>query len=167
MKGDRFSADKIDPTLCTHLVYSRANIDDKTLVLKIGDEKIDIIDKGYENVLALKIKNPVLKVMIAIGGQDIEEDYSRLNSDPEKIKTFVTSAVNFLQKHKFDGFHFELQYLYSSEQLDGVTSLLTALKVAFEGNYLLSANVHITYGKFALYFFFIKHGTIIEITFAM
>lgn len=164
MKGDRFSADKIDPTLCTHLVYSRANIDDEKLVMKIGDEKID---KGYENVLALKIKNPALKVMIAIGGQDIEENYSRLNSDPEKIKTFVTSAINFLQKHKFDGLHFELQYLYSSEQLDGVTSLLTAIKFAFEGNYLLSANVHITHGKFALYFCFIKHGTIIEITFAM
>lgn len=108
--------------------------------MTIGNEKIDIIDKGYENIVALKYQNPKLKVMIALGGWGISEKYLRLHSDPEKFQIFVESALDFLQRYKFDGIHFELQFLRN--QKHGITKLLTALNEAFKSrSYLLSATL--------------------------
>lgn len=136
----RFTIENVDPSLCTHLVYSKARIDNITFALKIGNEKIDITEKGYENAIALKRQNPELKVMIALGGWDVSETYFRLHSDQENIQTFVESAVSFLERYKFDGIHFEFQFLRN--QKDGITNLLTALNDAFQSrNYLLSATL--------------------------
>lgn len=141
LKGaGKFTADKIDTSKCTHLVYSTAKIDDTTFSMTIGNEKIDITDKGYEKVLALKKQNPELKVMIHIGEPYIKDKYQDLFTSPDRINTFVKSAVDFLQTYRFDGIHFDLQDLITDRV--GVTSLFTALNESFTGkNYLLSATV--------------------------
>lgn len=119
-------------------MYSTARIDDTRFVMTTGNEKIDITDKGYEKILALKKVNPELKVMILIGEPNVEDKYRNLFSSHNGIETFVKSALAFLQTYGFDGIHFNLQDLLGERK--GVTSLFTALSEAFAGkNYLLSA----------------------------
>ena len=53
----RFAADNVDPKLCTHLIYAFATLKDHRLAA--SDEK-DI--ENYQKVIALREKNPDLKV---------------------------------------------------------------------------------------------------------
>lgn len=151
--GAQYEPDYIDPSLCTHLIYSTARIDD-TFVMIVGDEKIDIENSGYEKMVALKKENPKLKVMISLGDGDTNEKYINLHSDPKKIKRFVESAVNFLERYGFDGIHLDFLTLYSADHQGDVPALLRALNDAFESKkYLISATVfnghglELSYGK--------------------
>ena len=64
----RFGPKDIDPGMCTHLIYSFAGLDNQTLEIVSLDPGADIDEGGYRNVIALKEKNPDLKVMLAVGG---------------------------------------------------------------------------------------------------
>lgn len=113
--------------------------------MTIGNEEIDIIDKGYEKIVTLKNYNPQLKVMIALGGWELDvEQQARLHSDPENIKTFVNSVDNFLSRHGFDGIHFDFEpILIFRHEKEGVKPLLNALNDVLKSkNYLLSAAVN-------------------------
>ena len=63
-----FGPKDIDPEMCTHLIYSFAGLDNKTLEIISLDPKADIEQGGYRDVIALKEKNTNLKVMLAVGG---------------------------------------------------------------------------------------------------
>lgn len=52
----RFSPDNIDPTLCTHVIYAFGLLKDNRLTVE------DKEDENYAKVVALKEKNPNLKV---------------------------------------------------------------------------------------------------------
>ena len=64
----RFGPRDIDPEMCTHLIYSFAGLDNQTLEIVSLDPFADIEQGGYRDVVALKEKNPKLKVMLAVGG---------------------------------------------------------------------------------------------------
>ena len=106
--------DQIDASLCTHYIYAFAKLNNATYSIDIYDPQADIVNKGYEKFVALKIRNPAIKTMIAIGGwTDSESDkYSQLVADSTKIATFVDSVVRFLQLYKFDGLDFDWEYPY-------------------------------------------------------
>jgi chitinase len=54
----KFTPENVDPLLCTHVIYAFATLKDHKLVA--ADEK-DI--EMYERVVALREKNPNLKVL--------------------------------------------------------------------------------------------------------
>ena len=58
----------IDPTLCTHFIYSFAVLDDQTLTMKVYDTWVDLDLKGFEMFVNLKKQYPNKKFMIALGG---------------------------------------------------------------------------------------------------
>lgn len=130
----------------THAIYAFAVLDATTLKIKVYDSWADIDLKGYANFVALKTKNPNLKVMIAIGGWNDSNDgsgkYSRLVASSTNINTFVTSAVAFLRQYKFDGLDLDWEYPTTAADKTGFKNLIVALKTAFKPyGFLLSAAV--------------------------
>ena len=117
----KFSVDDIDPTLCTHIVYSFAVLDPNTHVLKAHDPWLDLDRSGgfrgwnlggFSKFTALKKKHPNVKFMLALGGWKDSEisKYSKLLASEDKIENFVRHAVTFLQIYGFDGLDLDFKY---------------------------------------------------------
>ncbi|CAF4926404.1 unnamed protein product [Rotaria sp. Silwood1] len=85
-----------------------AGIDNRTLLIrKIEDNDEDL----YKRVNALKIRNPKLKTLLAVGGWNMKSyAFSTMVHDSEKRRKFVFDAINFLRKHKFDGLEVDWEY---------------------------------------------------------
>ena len=61
--------------------------------------------------MALKEKNPDLKVMLAVGGwAEGGKKYSDMANTAESRTRFVKSAVAFIKKHGFDGLDYDWEY---------------------------------------------------------
>ena len=94
----KFVPEDIDPTLCTHVVYGFATLDQSQLVIKPFDQWVDIDNGFYKKVTDLRRHG--VKVSIAIGGwKDSKGDkYSRLvNKYGHKRHFFLVPfySVNF------------------------------------------------------------------------
>ena len=136
----QFTVDKIDPNLCTHVLYASANIDSETYTIKIRDDRADIDNKGYEKFVALKINNPNLKVMISVKDFSGVDNYRELVTNNSNIDAFVESAVAFLKLYKFDGLDWNYWTPLSGADAPGYANLMVALKTAFRPHgYLLSS----------------------------
>jgi len=109
----KFTPDNIDPTLCTHLIYSFAGLENHNWTIKSLDPWMDLEDglKGFRKTTDLKLTHPHLKVTLAIGGwNEGSEKYSKMAADPAARKYFASSALNFIKKHKFDGLDLDWEY---------------------------------------------------------
>ncbi|XP_065309332.1 chitinase-3-like protein 1 isoform X1 [Dermacentor albipictus] len=109
----KFSVDQIDPSLCTHLVYAFAKLDNG--VIAAFDAYLDLKDNYglgmYEKVNKLKAAYPHLKTLLAIGGwNEGSEKYSRMASTPEGRQRFARSVLDFIDKHGFDGLDLDWEY---------------------------------------------------------
>ena len=133
--GDgKYVVDDVDPSLCTHVIYAFAKLDGTSYTIQPDDETVDIDNGFYEKFVYLKLKNPKLITMIAIGGFDDSNDgdkYSRLVRSSTNMRTFVNSVTSFLQEHKFDGLDFDWQYPSTASDKSGFASLLRSLQSAF------------------------------------
>ena len=107
-KGKYMPSD-IDSTLCTHIVYGFAVLDDVQLILKPHDTWADLDNKFYEKVTELKSKGK--KVTLALGGwNDSKEKYSRLVGSATSRKNFIDHVVPFIKKYNFDGLDLDWEY---------------------------------------------------------
>ena len=62
----------------------------------------------YSRMMALKRKNPQLKVSLAVGGWNVgSEPFSKIVHSQSNRNYFIQSTVNFLIKNKFDGLDLE------------------------------------------------------------
>ena len=65
----KFFPDNIDPSLCTHIIYSFANLTNYELAAyDRNDENMELSKGLYQKTIDLKLKNPSLKVLLAVGG---------------------------------------------------------------------------------------------------
>ncbi|XP_013788216.1 probable chitinase 10 [Limulus polyphemus] len=110
--GGRFLPEDIDPTLCTHINYAFATLDSTSLTLKPFDSWADIENNFYERVVALKNRNPRLRVLLALGGwtDSAGDKYTRLTASATKRRNFIQQAVHFLQQHHFDGLDLDWEF---------------------------------------------------------
>lgn len=111
----KFGIENLDPSLCTHLVYAFAGLNESTSTIKSLDPFNDLEEdygKGtYKKMTSLKSQYPGLKVTLAIGGwNEGSQKYSDLAASPSKRKTFVESVVVFLKKFNFDGLDLDWEY---------------------------------------------------------
>merc|ERR1712071_464680 len=65
-----FTWENIDPTLCTHIIYSFAGMNNNTFEVNSLDPNLDLEKDGgqYRKIINLKKNQPNLKVLIAVGG---------------------------------------------------------------------------------------------------
>ncbi|KAG7160183.1 chitinase 2-like 3 [Homarus americanus] len=107
----KFNIENIDPTLCTSLIYSFVGLDETSLTIKSLDPEYDFNKKALERFVNMKSLNPRLKVLVAIGGwTEGSKKYSAMAKTAASRKTFIKSAVKFIQEHKFDGLDLDWEY---------------------------------------------------------
>ncbi|XP_050409461.1 chitinase-like protein 4 [Patella vulgata] len=105
----RFVPSDIDPTLCTHIVYSFANVSG----LELTDVNSNDRTPGglYEQTIALKQKNPDLKILLAVGGWEIgSEPFKELASTWQNRNTFSKNVVKYLRQYGFDGLDMDWEF---------------------------------------------------------
>ncbi|XP_017893236.1 probable chitinase 10 [Ceratina calcarata] len=125
----KFVPEDIDPTLCTHVVYAFATL--KNHLLTAENEK----DKEmYERLIALRDKNPDIKILLAIGGWAFgSTPFKELTSNTFRMNQFVYEAIEFLREYKFDGLDVDWEYPRGSDDRAAYVNLLKELRLAFEG----------------------------------
>lgn len=147
----KFGVEDIDPFLCTHLIYAFMGIEE-TGQLRVIDVYLDLEENsGRGNIKsfnALKLKNPVLKTLVAVGGwNEGSKRFSLVARDPSKREKFVDDVVRFLQRHGFDGLDLDWEYPGQRHSLDNEdrSNYITFLKELKEGlepfGFILSAAV--------------------------
>jgi len=96
-----------------------------------------ISDASPSNVadfVALKTKNPTLKMLVSMGSKVDSNDgtnkYSKLVSSSANIAAFSSKVLTFLSKYGFDGLDVNWQYPSSPADQLGFYDLITALRSA-------------------------------------
>ncbi|CAK1548864.1 unnamed protein product [Leptosia nina] len=145
----KFEQSDLEPSLCTHLVYSFAGLNENTNSIKSLDPWQDLEDNygraGYKRMVALKERYPHLKVTLAIGGwNEGSIKYSKMAASAETRSKFVQSVLFFLDKYNFDGLDLDWEYPAKRdgrpEDKANYVSLVKDLKEAFEPKgYILTA----------------------------
>lgn len=145
----KYDIGDLEPSLCTHLVYSFAGLDESTNTIKVMDPWQDIEKNngqvGYKGFVGLKQRYPHLKVTIAIGGwNEGSLKYSKMAASEENRKTFIASVMAFLDNYKFDGLDLDWEYPARRdgrpEDKANYVTLVKELSEAFQPKkYLLTA----------------------------
>lgn len=136
----KFAIEYIDPRLCTHMIYTFVGISTEGEV-KVLDSWQDLPDNygkdGFGRFNKLREISPTTKTLVAIGGwNEGSAKYSQVVSNDALRHKFVNNVVQFVKKHKFDGFDVDWEY---PNQRGGVPAdkenyvkLLAELRQAFD-----------------------------------
>ncbi|CAH1162865.1 unnamed protein product [Phaedon cochleariae] len=130
----------LDPSLCTHLNYAFVRLDEKGN-LYFGNEYLDITKGYYERTVALKERNPKLKVLLSVGDTDAAV-FSKVAASHVTRRVLVNSTVDWLTRYSFDGLdvHWEKP---APDDAENFVNLLRDLREAFDSRgWLLSAAVY-------------------------
>lgn len=118
--------DAIDPFLCTHVIYSFANI---------SNDEIDTWEWNdvtlYDTLNTLKDRNPGLKTLLSVGGWNFgSQRFSDIASNSRRRRTFIKSVPPFLRTYGFDGL--DLAWLYPGRRnKQHFTALVKEMKAEF------------------------------------
>lgn len=140
----KFEVSNIDPTICTHIIYSFMGAKEDGSVTYL-DSYLDLSEnwgKGYiDKFIALKSQNPSVKLMMSIGGWNAESAvYSKIAATATGRETFAQNVLNMINKHGFDGFDFDWEYpaqrnsVYGSADKANFVALLQTLKSKLAAN---------------------------------
>lgn len=118
--------DAIDPFLCTHVIYSFANISNNEInTWEWNDVTL------YDTLNTLKNRNPNLKTLLSVGGWNFgSQRFSKIASKTQSRRTFIKSVPPFLRTHGFDGL--DLAWLYPGwRDKRHLTTLVKEMKAEF------------------------------------
>ncbi|CAF1004981.1 unnamed protein product, partial [Didymodactylos carnosus] len=98
----KFSKEDIDPNLCTHIIYSFAQVSGNSLATYDGSDN---------RKTSLKALNPDLKVILAVGGWNHgSQPFTQMVATPQSRTEFVKNSYNFIKEHGFDGLDLDWEY---------------------------------------------------------
>ncbi|XP_046398093.1 probable chitinase 2 [Ischnura elegans] len=137
----KFDVEDIDPYICTHVIYEFAGLS-ATQGTIISLDRVNDLDENhgkgaFTRFTKLKEKNPDLKTLLAIGGwNEASKKYSDMVSNTSSRKTFLGSAVKFLNKYNFDGLDFDWQYPTQNggkpEDKENFVTFLSEMRTLFD-----------------------------------
>nr|AJF93646.1 chitinase 2 [Panonychus citri] len=142
--------ENIDPTLCTHLVYTFAGLDSDSKIKSI-DPTIDLDQptgkSGYRRFNQLKKINTNLKTLIGVGGwNEGSIRYSSMAANYSARKIFASSILTFLDTYGFDGVDLAWEFPSArggnpQDKQSYVTLIRDLVEVLKPKNYLITASV--------------------------
>jgi len=96
-----------DPREVTVIDYAFAVVaPDGTLVL--DDTTKD--GASLDRIVAMKARNPGLRVMLSVGGWTRSDRFSDMAADPAARSRFIASALALLERHRLDGIDIDWEY---------------------------------------------------------
>ncbi|XP_018570991.1 probable chitinase 2 [Anoplophora glabripennis] len=110
-----FTIEHLEPSLCTHVIYSFAGLSVKNNSIRSLDPWQDLTEdhgkSGYQRITMLRNRYPHLKVTLAIGGwNEGSSNYSQLAANPVRRSEFVSNALEFVKKYHFDGLDLDWEF---------------------------------------------------------
>lgn len=97
-----YTAQDIDPFLCTHINYAFAQLTNGQLAAMYPT--IELGSGGmFEQVTGLKKINPNLKIILSVGGWGVTTDFSNIVNSPTGLASFISNSITFLKTNNFDG----------------------------------------------------------------
>ncbi|CAG7942048.1 unnamed protein product [Penicillium salamii] len=148
------SPEDIPIRMLTHVFFSFGFIAPGTF--KIENMK-DFQPSLFGRVTDLKMKNPDLKVVIALGGWThndpgpYQKVFSDMASTAANRKKFIQNILGFMTQYGFDGVDIDWEYPGAEdrggipEDGENFTLLLQDLKAAFDGRYILTFTIPTSY----------------------
>jgi len=145
-KPASYFPEDIDPQLCTHVIFAFAKINEASELepFEWNDDSTDWSRGMYNRTIELKKKNRKLKVLIAVGGWNLNSlPFSNMAQDDMLRGKFVRKSVNFLKKRQFDGLDIDWEYPanrdteHRPDDKQAFTLLCQDLSSAFEPHGLL------------------------------
>lgn len=130
--GDTAHINSFDPLMLTHIIFSFCRLDGNRLHVKNGMDTLRI-----QKLVALKEKNPALKVLLSLGGWGGCETCSAVFATDSGRKEFVSSVKELAAFFGTDGIDLDWEYptiagypghAYNSQDKQNFTSLLTSLR---------------------------------------
>lgn len=113
--------ENVDPTLCTHIIFAFAKINAnyELEAFEWNDPWEEWAPGMYNRTVALKKKNPKLKVLLAVGGWNLGSlPFSNMANNEARRKNFIQKSVEFLKKIKFDGLDLDWEYPANRDTAD-------------------------------------------------
>uniref|UniRef100_A0A3Q3FAV6 GH18 domain-containing protein n=1 Tax=Labrus bergylta TaxID=56723 RepID=A0A3Q3FAV6_9LABR len=122
----KFRVSDIDPDKCTHLIFGFSDIIENELVPTTVNDV-----QQYFEFNALKQRNPLLRTMLAVGGEKFTtEKFRTMAGSQENREVFIKSVIKLLRPLKFDGLNLDWRYP-TEEDKQRFTELCKELKTAF------------------------------------
>ncbi|XP_033726410.1 uncharacterized protein LOC117315998 [Pecten maximus] len=112
LSAGQFTPEDINPHLCTHIIYSFAQISNNDLNgTNVNDESTSNETGMFERTISLKKKNPHLKILLAVGGWlQGTASFVELVAKESNMRLFANNVVKFLRDRDFDGFDIDWEY---------------------------------------------------------
>ncbi|UYV64527.1 Cht7 [Cordylochernes scorpioides] len=128
----RFDPEHIDPELCTHVLLAFATIQDNQLAASDQGEAPD--SELYSATLALKEKNPSLRVLVSVGGWMLgSKPFRQLTTSTYRKMNFIFQVIEYLRQHKLDGLDLDWEFPKGAQDKERLTGLIKDLREAFDG----------------------------------
>lgn len=133
----KFFPENIDPSLCTHVIYSFAKMaGNKLTAFEWNDESTAWMKGMYERFDAIKQSNPSVKTLLAVGGWNMgSAPFTAMVASDAGINEFATTSIKFLRDHNFDGLDMDWEYPANRGSPAGdkarYVQLLKSLRAAF------------------------------------
>ncbi|CAL1532906.1 unnamed protein product, partial [Lymnaea stagnalis] len=106
-----FLPENINPFLCTHIIYAFVDITPDGRDLQPFNRNDHGPNGLYSRTLALKLKNPALKVLLAVGGWQIgSKPFIPMIRDETTRTTWINNVVSYVRRHGFDGFDVDWEF---------------------------------------------------------
>nr|CAI96027.1 Chit3 protein [Crassostrea gigas] len=133
----KYVPENLDPYLCSHLIFAFAKMNGNRLVaFEWNDESTDWMRGMYAKFNDIKLKNPTVKTLLAVGGWNMgSKPFTQMVKTPESRAEFTKSTIKFLRERNFDGLDLDWEYPANrgspKEDKDRFTKLVIQLRSAF------------------------------------
>ncbi len=126
--GSGLPPQNVDASLLTHIHYAFANVNaNGSLILPHG-----AIDRNnLQGLVALRGKNPQLKVLLSVGGWDYSYHFSSVAANAATRTTFAKSAADMVKQYNLDGIDIDWEFPKQQDKRN-FTLLLQAVRAELD-----------------------------------